>query len=142
VLIEQVDPVGARPLQGGVGDLLDVLRAARQARLLAVGVEGEAELGGDDDLIAYGLKGLTDEFLVDERPLHLGGVEQRDAALDGGAQQSDVRGPVGAVALAHAHRSETDGGDPQILAEYAFGTWGCGSPGSPVPADRQSADAA
>ena len=86
-------PSRQRP-EGGVGDLLDVLGAAGQAGLLTVGVEGEAELGGDDHPVADGFEGFADQLFVDERPVHLGGVEKGDAPLDRRAQQRDVRGPV------------------------------------------------
>ena len=111
VLVEQVDGVDAQPGEGGVGDLLDVFGSAGQAGLAAVGVEREAELGGDDDLAAERLQGFADEFLVDERAVDLGGVEEGDAAFDRGADQGDVVGPVGggAIALAHAHGAEADG---------------------------------
>jgi hypothetical protein len=81
----------------------------------AAAVEGEAELGGDDDLIAYGCQGLADEFLVGERTVHLGGVEEGDAAVDGGADQGDavLAGDGRAVAVAEAHAAEPDRGDLQ-----------------------------
>ena len=92
VLVEQVDGVDAQPLEGGVGDPLDVLGSAGQAGLAAVGVEREAELGGDDDLAAERFEGFADEFLVDERAVDLGGVEEGDAPFDGRAEQRDVVG--------------------------------------------------
>ena len=42
----------------------------------AVGVEGEPELGGDDDLAAERFDGFPDEFLVDERAVYLRYVEK------------------------------------------------------------------
>ena len=45
----------------------------------------EPELGGDHDLVADRGKCLADELLVGEWPVDLGGVEERDPALDGGA---------------------------------------------------------
>jgi hypothetical protein len=53
---------------------------------------------------------LADELLVRERPVHLRGVEERHAALDRGARESDHLVPVGdrQVALAHAHAAEAD----------------------------------
>ena len=44
--------------------------------LLAVGVECEAELGGDHDLLAERGEGLADELFVRERAVDLGGVEE------------------------------------------------------------------
>jgi hypothetical protein len=79
VLVEQVDRVDAEALQAGVGDALDVVGAAVEAGLLAVGVEREAELGGDDDLLAQRGEGLADELFVVERAVDLGGVEEGNA---------------------------------------------------------------
>src|SRR6266540_3415690 len=77
------------PAQGVLDGGLDVFGAAVQAGG-TVAVEGEAERGGDDDLLAYGCQGLPDEFFVGERPVHLGGVEEGDAAVDGGADEIDA----------------------------------------------------
>ena len=51
VLVEQVDALHAQPAQGGLDRCLDVLRPAVQTGPAAA-VEGETELGGDDDLLA------------------------------------------------------------------------------------------
>jgi hypothetical protein len=40
----------------------DVVRLAAHARLLAVGVEGEPELGGDHDIVPDEFEGLADEL--------------------------------------------------------------------------------
>ena len=82
VLVEEVDVVGPQPLERGLGDLLDVLGAAVHAALpgLDPGLEVEAELGGDHDLLAYGLERLAHELLVGERAVGLGRVEERHAA--------------------------------------------------------------
>ena len=92
VLIEQVDGVGPEPLERRLGDLLDVLRPAVQARRLGrlSGAEVEPELGGDDHLVAERGEGLADQLLVRERAVDLGGVEERDAALDGRPQMSEI----------------------------------------------------
>ena len=47
----------------------------------AVLVEGEPELGRDDDVVAHRLQRLADELLVVEGAVDLGGVEEGDAAL-------------------------------------------------------------
>ena len=104
-----------RPIDRG----LDVFGAAGQAGLLAVVVEREAELGGDDDLVADWREGLTDDLLVGERAVHLCGVEQGDAPVDGGADERDalVTGRHRQVTLAQAHAAVPDGRDLQALAE-------------------------
>jgi hypothetical protein len=55
------------------------------------------------------LQRLPDELFVDVGAVDLGGVEERDAALDRTAQDGDhlvAVTRVGAVALAHAHAPE------------------------------------
>ena len=82
-------------------------------------LEVEAELGRDHDLVADGRERFADELLVRERTVDLGGVEERDAALDGGADQRDHLLPVGErrVALAHAHAAEADCRDLERVSE-------------------------
>ena len=46
-------------------------------------LELEPELRRDDDPIANGRQRFADEFLVREWPVGLGGIEKRDASLDG-----------------------------------------------------------
>ena len=87
--------------------------------MLAVVIEREAELRGDDDLVAYRRERLTDDLLVDERAVHLSGVEEGYAAVDGGADERDalLPGGHGQVALAQAHAAVADGRDLQPLTE-------------------------
>ena len=111
-------------LQRGLGDLADVLRPAVEAALPARrGVDVEAELGGDHHLVAQRRKRLADQLLVGERAVDLGGVEEGDAALDGGAEQRDHLRPVARLAVgeAQAHAAEADGRDLEAaLAEFAL----------------------
>ena len=80
------------------------------ARLALDRIDVPAELGGDDDLVPEGGQCLADQFLVDVRAVHLGGVEEGDAAVHGGADQRDHLLPVGllAVAAGHAHAAQPD----------------------------------
>ena len=59
---------------------------------------------------------LADELLVRERTVDLGGVEERDAALDRRPDQGDrlllVHGR--AVAEAHSHAAQAEGRDLQV----------------------------
>ena len=79
--------------------------------LLPVAVDVDAELGGDDHLVADRLQRLADDFLVLERAIDLGGVEEGDAALEGRTDQPDRirRLHRRAVGLAHPHAAEADG---------------------------------
>jgi hypothetical protein len=51
--------------------------------------ELEPELGRDDDAPPEGRQGLADQLLVREGTVGLGGVEERDAAFDGGPEERD-----------------------------------------------------
>jgi hypothetical protein len=114
VLVEQVDRLDAQPLQRGVGDLDDVLRAAVQAGLAALGVEPEPELGGDHHLLPERRQCLADRFLVHERAVDLGGVEEGDPPLDGRADHRDAVLAVGGRAEpgTDAHAAEPDAAPP------------------------------
>jgi hypothetical protein len=81
MLVEQINRFEPEPLERGLDDLPDVRRLAVQAALLAA-VAIEAELRGDDHLPAERRQRLAHEFLVRERAIDLGGVEERDALLD------------------------------------------------------------
>ena len=117
VLVQQVDVIGAQPPQRPVHRAADVVRLTGQAGLAAVGVERETELGRDDHLVADRGERLAGQFLVDVRAVHLGGVEERDTAVDGGPQQLDHLAAVAGVraeALAHAHAAEPERGHLQL----------------------------
>ena len=57
-----------------------------------VGAEPEPELRGDDDLVTDRVEGLTDEGLVGERPVRLGGVEECHPQIVGAPDQAACRG--------------------------------------------------
>ena len=103
--------VDAQPAQGVLDGRPDVLGAAVQAGGAAA-VEGEPELGGDHHLVADRRQGLADELLVGERAVHLGGVEEGDAEVDGGADEGDavLLADGGAVGVAESHAAEADRG--------------------------------
>src|SRR4051794_41904079 len=88
MLVEQVDRVGAQPLQRGLDAAPDPRRAAVEAA--ATALEVEAELGRDHDLVADRFERLADQLLVRERPVDLRGVEEADAALDRRPDQRDA----------------------------------------------------
>ena len=73
-------------LERGLDHLLDVLRPAVEP----AGFDVEAELGGDDDLVAEGRERFADELFVRVRAVDLGGIEERDALLVGGTDDLDA----------------------------------------------------
>jgi hypothetical protein len=93
-----------------------VRRPTIEGPALPVGVELEAELGGDHHSLAEGLEGLAHQLLVRERAVYLGRVEEGHAALDGRADEGDHLLSVGsrAVAEAHAHAAEPQRRDLQL----------------------------
>ena len=78
VLVEKVDAVGFQALEARLRDAFDVLGPAVGAAAARAGlkIDVEAELGGDDDLVADRRERLADEFLVGERAVGLRRVEQ------------------------------------------------------------------
>ena len=70
VLIEQVDMVGLEPLQRVLDRVLDILRPAGDvAGAARSALELEAELGGDDHLVAPALERAAEQLLVLERAI-------------------------------------------------------------------------
>ena len=113
VLVVEVDVVGAQPLERALERLPDVLRRAVEAAPGgAVGLRLDAELGGDDDLVAAAGERAAEQLLVVVRAVQLGGVEEGDAELDRPVQRGDRLVGVGlAVEGGHAHAAEAEGGD-------------------------------
>jgi hypothetical protein len=112
VLVEQVDRVGSQSPKRPVDSGTDVVRSATDAGLVAVLVEGEPELGGDDDVAADRLQCLAHQLLVVEGAVDLGGVEQRDATVHRRTEERDhVRSRRSwPERLAHAHAAEAECG--------------------------------
>jgi hypothetical protein len=122
VLVVEVDVVGPEAPQRGVAGLADVGGVAPHPTAAGlVGVEVDAELGGEDDLVAVRGERLADQLLVVAEAVHVGGVEERDAEREGPGDGGDrLVGVGGAVGEAHAHTAEALGGDGRAgLAEGA-----------------------
>ena len=80
VELQQVDAIGAEPAQASLRGG-DDRRSARAFRELAA--VAHPELGGDDDVVAPIAEGPSEQFLAAAFAVHVGGVEQRDASVDG-----------------------------------------------------------
>ena len=65
-------------------------RLSRPACLLCLGIDVEAEFGGDHHPVAHRLQRLADHLLIGEGAIDLGGVEEGDAALYRRAYQRDA----------------------------------------------------
>ncbi len=97
VLVVEVDVVDAEPGQAGVAGRLDVAGAAVDpAGFRVLGVAHVAELRGDDHLVSSTLDRSADQPLVGEGAVHVGGVEQRDAEVEGALDRRGRLGLVGA----------------------------------------------
>jgi hypothetical protein len=114
VLVKQIDGLHPQALQRALDGPADVLRPAGDAAVLTgLGIDVEAELGGDHHPVAYRPQGFAYHLLVDEGAVDLGGVEEAHAPLDGRADQGDALflGEAGRIAEADAHASQADGRD-------------------------------
>ena len=123
VLVVQVDVVGAEPLQRALHGKAHVLRAAVQAARAVAAVPDRAELGRDHHLVPATGERPSEQFLVEVRPVHLGGVEQGDAEVDGAVDRCDRARLVGACAGVegrHPHAAEADASDLEAVAERCF----------------------
>src|SRR5713101_9505060 len=94
-----------------------------QACLLPIGIEFEAELGGDHHLVPERSESFAHEFFIGERAVCFGGVEECHAPFDGG---SDQRNPLLltyrlTVARAQPHTAKPESGAFQVpLSKFAF----------------------
>src|SRR5690606_27489087 len=87
-----------------------------------------AELGGQLHLLAPTRDRAADQLFVGERAVHVGGVEEGDAQVEGAANGVDTGRLVsGAVELRHTHAAEAEGGDGQGVLAGAEGAGGEGS---------------
>lgn len=91
MLGEQVDGVDLEEPELSLGDSFDMFRGAVQTSLplRCLRIEVEAELGGDHHPPSEWRERLANQFLVDERTVDLGGIEKRDAPVNGRPDQAD-----------------------------------------------------
>src|SRR5690606_36914353 len=92
--VEQVDRGHLQAAEHSVDDLPDVRGTAVEAIPVAVRVDPESELRGDDDLVAYRCQSIADQGFVCERAVGLGSIEHRDAEVDGGTDERDALLPT------------------------------------------------
>src|SRR5690606_28037483 len=90
------------------------------------GIDIEAELGGDEHLLAHGGQRFADQLLIGKGAIDLGSVEEGDAPLHRRAYERNHLLPVRGrpIVHAHPHTAETDGGHFQATgAQSSFLHW-------------------
>ena len=109
VEVDDVEPESTERSVDRAGDLGGTEHATPGLALGRVDVLGE--LGGDHHPVCVRGQGFAEELLIDVRPVDLGGVEERDAEVDGPVQQRDHVLAIGhgAVAAGHGHAAQADG---------------------------------
>ena len=122
VLVEQVDLLDAEPLERSLGNRADMLGPAVQARLLHAARDVEAELGGDHHPVTHRAQRFADQAFIGEGAIDFGSVEERDAAIDGGAQQGAAlrRAQLAAIGEIQPHAAIADRRDFEAVAENAL----------------------
>src|SRR6185437_12226842 len=132
VLVQQVYMICLQTTERALHGFANVQRPAVQATLLARFPDAPPELGRDRRLIPLSLERAAEQFLVGERPVHLGGIQKRDADLERPVQCRDRLAFVTlfrrSIRCGHPHASEPDGGDGEALgAELSLSDHACGS---------------
>ncbi len=111
MLIENVDGLHFQALQRGLRHLPDVVWLAVETVASAIGVDTEAEFGGDHNVGAVRRERFSDEFFIGERAVRLGRIEEGDAAFHGSTNELDCllffhSGPIGRT---QSHAAEAEG---------------------------------
>src|SRR5580658_4833416 len=113
MLVEQVYRIRSQPLERGLGDRLDMLRAAVQtaATRSRYEINVEAELGRNDDPSLERHKRFAYQFLIDKWTVGLGSIEEGHATIYCCTDEGDHLPFVGrrAVGGAHTHAAEPKG---------------------------------
>ena len=109
MLVVEIDHLDAEPLQARFAGRADIVGVAADTEELAVRTTHVAELGREEDPFAAVTDRASDQFLILEWAVHVRGVEEIDAALDGMVDGRDrLLVAAGAVEFAHAHTAEAD----------------------------------
>ena len=96
-----------RRLQACVAGLLHVLGSSIHADRASAGVADDSEFRGENDFVAASGNRAADELFIASEAVDIGGVEQGDAAIDGGMNRGDGFGFVRrAVEFGHAHAAQ------------------------------------
>src|SRR5207249_11461228 len=112
MLVKQVNRLDFEPFERSLNHSFDAFRLAGHTTLLAA-VAIESELRGNDYLPTERGECFAHEFLVGERAIDFGGVEEADALFHGCTDDVDHLLFVAGwpVSEAHAHTTQTNGRD-------------------------------
>ena len=102
MLIQKVDMVGAKALQGSIHDFTNMVGSAVEPDHPAFVGNLEAELRADQRPIANRLQRFADQFFIDERPVTLGGVEKCNAPIHSRTDDGDGFPAIGRRSKAEA----------------------------------------
>ena len=118
MLIIEINRIDAQSLERPFRHAPDVLRRAVERAARYRVLEFETELRRDDNLITERFECFTNQILVRKRPVHLRGVEKRDAAFDGRPHQRNALVAIGgrSESKTHAHAAKAEGGHFEIAA--------------------------
>ena len=135
MLIEEIDAVGAKTLEHALDRELDVVRAAVEAAAprARLRIDVPAELGGDDHLVPEWRDAFAQDPLDLMWAVSLGGVEERDATVEGCPDDVEHLGPAGdrrLVGAAHVLDAEADARDFQRPQLSPRGRVGGGTAGA------------
>jgi hypothetical protein len=109
VLVIEVDDLDPEPLKARLARRADIVGIAAHAEKLAVGSANVAELGCQKHLVALAGDGPADQLLVPANAVHVGGIQERDAALDRVVDRRDrFFFAAAGVEFAHPHAAEPD----------------------------------
>jgi len=113
VLVVKINGFDAEALEAAFNSAADVGGRAVRAAARAVGIDAEAELGGDDDAVAGNFsEKLSDEFFIRPRAVDFGGIEEVTAEFQVTMKNADGFGFIGgAVGPGHAHAAEAERGN-------------------------------
>src|SRR5438270_13086831 len=97
--------------------------AVQPDRLAGARIDLPPEFGGDDHPVTNRGEGLAHQLFVGERTVYFGGVEERDPAVEGRADQGDpgLLFDGRAVPVAQAHAAEPEGRHFEVaLTEFTL----------------------
>jgi hypothetical protein len=115
--LEEVDVVDAHPAQAGLAAGDQVM--AGEAGVVRPGAHRHAGLGGDQDAVAAFPDRRAEDLLRHAAGVHVGRVDEVDAAVEAHVDLADGAGDVGVaherepVAAAEGHRAQGERGDAQ-----------------------------